>query len=257
MTAIPAASEPELPPRDPRQPADFDPVALGRMLLRNNRVAALGTLDPESGFPITTLATYATDLDGAPVLLVSGLSHHTRNLAADQRCSLLMSQGGKGDPLAHPRLTMTANAMRVDDPVIRRRFLARHPKAKLYVDFPDFVFLRLEPQRIMLNGGFARAFDGPASHILSAIPDRAAFAELEESAVEHMNSDHGEAVDLFARRYGKSQQTGWFCVGIDPHGIDLSLADNTARVPFPEPVTDAKALRLMLKKLADEARGAA
>lgn len=241
-------------PRDPRQPADFDPVTLGRMLLRNNRVGALGTLDPESGFPITTLATYATDLDGAPVLLVSGLSHHTKNLAGDPRCSLLMSQGGKGDPLAHPRLTLTAVARRVDDAAIRRRFLARHPKAKLYVDFPDFVFLRLEPQRMLLNGGFARAFDGPAGHILSDIPDREAFAALEESAVAHMNEDHGESVDLLAAQHGKSSETGWFCVGIDPHGIDLGLGDRTARAPFPEPVFDAKSLRLMLKHLTDAAR---
>ncbi len=100
---------PEIP-RDPRQPADFDPVTLGRHLLRAIRVGALGTLDPESGFPITTLTSVATDLDGAPILLVSGLSHHTKNLKVDARCSLLLSEGGRGDPLAHPRLTLTAEA---------------------------------------------------------------------------------------------------------------------------------------------------
>jgi putative heme iron utilization protein len=245
---------PPPPPRDPRQPQDFDPVALGRMLLRAGRVAALGTLDPETGFPVTTLATYATDIDGSPILLVSGLSHHTKNLAADPRCSLLIAQGGKGDPLAHPRLTLLALAAKSEDAVIRRRFLARHPKAKLYVDFPDFAFLRLAPNRMLLNGGFARAFDGEAAHILSPLPDRAAYAELEESAVAHMNADHAASLDLYAQALCKQEGEGWLCTGIDPHGIDIMFGDRTARVSFDAPVHQPKSLRLAMKALADEAR---
>ena len=248
--------QPPLPAveRDPRQPADFDPISLGRMLLRGHRVAALGTLDPASGHPVTTLATYATDLDGTPVLLVSGLSHHTKNLGVDPRCSLLISRGGKGDPLAHPRLTLLATAERSADPVLRRRFLARHPKAKLYVDFPDFMFLRLTPTRIMLNGGFARAFDGDAAHLLANLPDRDTYAALEDSAVIHMNSDHGEALDLYARVLCGQDQDGWTCTGIDPHGLDLGLADRTARIAFDEPVLDAPTMRRALQALAAQAR---
>jgi heme iron utilization protein len=243
-------------PRDPRQPADFDPVALGRHLLRAIRVGALGTLDPESGFPITTLTSVATDLDGAPILLVSGLSHHTKNLKIDPRCSLLLSEGGRGDPLAHPRLTLVAEARLTEDPVIRRRFLARHPKAKLYVDFPDFVFYRLEPIRVMLNGGFARAFDGAASHILAPLADRAAYALLEEGAVQHMNDDHAEALDLYARVLCKMPGGAWRATGLDPHGLDLALNDRTARITFHPPVEEAASLRKALKQLADMARAA-
>ncbi len=243
-------------PRDPRQPADFDPVALGRHLLRAIRVGALGTLDAGTGFPITTLVSVATDLDGAPILLVSGLSHHTKNLKVDPRCSLLLSEGGRGDPLAHPRLTLVAEARLVDDPVVRRRFLARHPKSKLYVDFPDFVFYRLEPLRMMLNGGFARAFDGEASHILSPLRDRAAYAELEESAVEHMNDDHAEALELYARALCNMPGGAWRATGLDPHGLDLALNDRTARISFSPPIEDAADLRRGLKQLADMAREA-
>jgi putative heme iron utilization protein len=245
---------PTLSPRDPRQPADFDPVATGRMLLRAGRVAALGTLDAANGFPATTLVTYATDLDGAPVLLVSGLSHHTKNLSDDTRCSLLISQGGKGDPLAHPRLTLQCVAERVEDAVIRRRFLARHPKAQLYVDFPDFAFFRLAPQRMMLNGGFARAFDGDAAHILSPIADRTAYAELEEGAVAHMNADHADALDLYAHHLAGQEGKGWIATGLDPDGLDLMRGDLCVRIPFGEPVTESGALRKTLVSLAKEAR---
>jgi heme iron utilization protein len=250
--------EPErtAPPRDPRQPADFDPVALGRHLLRATRAGALGTLDRETGFPITTLVSVATDLDGVPVVLVSGLSHHTKNLLADPRCSVLLSEGGRGDPLAHPRLTLTARAEQVRDDTIRRRFLARHPKAKLYVDFPDFVFYRLIPLRMQLNGGFARAFDGDAGLILSGIENRAGFAELEESAVAHLNDDHAEALALYARTLCNMGDGHWRATGLDPDGLDLALGERTARIRFSPPLGDAKSLRLGLKQLADMARQA-
>src|SRR3954470_10219506 len=120
---------------DEPRPTDvpFDGPALGRHLLRSIRSGALGTLDP-AGFPFATLVTVATDIDGSPLILTSRLSGHTANLERDPRVSVLLSQTGKGDPLAHPRLTVLGRAARTGDPRVRARFLARHPKAKLYVD---------------------------------------------------------------------------------------------------------------------------
>ncbi|CAN1486567.1 HugZ Putative heme iron utilization protein [Rhabdaerophilaceae bacterium] len=241
-------------PRDPRQPADFDPVALGRHLLRIVRVGALGTLDPRSGFPVATLVSVATDLDGVPITLVSGLSHHTKNMAADARCSLLLSEGGRGDPLARPRLTLLARAQTANDATVRRRFLARHPKAKLYVDFPDFSFFRLVPERMMLNGGFARAFDGPASHLLADLPDRHSFGALEQSAIDHLNADHADTLVLYARVLCKLPEGPWRATGLDPHGLDLALGDRTARLAFPTPLLDAHDIRQGLHMLAERAR---
>ena len=254
MAEAESNTEPNGAARDPRQPADFDPIALGRHLLRAIRVGALGTLDRETGFPITTLVSVATDLDGAPVILVSGLSHHTKNLLADSRCSVLLSEGGRGDPLAHPRLTLTAQAEQVRDGTVRRRFLARHPKAKLYVDFPDFAFYRLVPQRMQLNGGFARAFDGEGSLILSKIGDRDDFAQLEASAVAHLNDDHADALSLYARALCKMGAGHWRATGLDPDGLDLALGERTARISFTPPLSDAQSLRLGLKRLAEIAR---
>lgn len=242
------------PPRDARQPADFDPLALGKVLLRSIRVGSLGTLEPSTGSPFVSLVSVATDFDGSPIILISRLSQHTQNLLADRRASVLLSQGGKGDPLAHPRLTLQVMAERSDEPRHRNRFLARHPKAKLYADFPDFAFFRLRPLTLHLNGGFARAFDGDAALLLSQPVDSAAFEALELSAIEHMNADHAEALALYATRLCGKADGKWRATGLDPEGLDLALGDATARVTFPSRVEEAGALRVMLKSLADAAR---
>lgn len=250
----PLPAKPEMPPRDPRQPADFDPITLGKHLLRTIRVGALGTLDPETGYPVVTLTSIATDYDGTPIIFVSRLSQHTKNLLADPRASLLLSQGGKGDPLAHPRLTLLAKAEHSTAPRLRERFLGRHPKAQLYIDFPDFLFFRLAARKVHLNGGFARAFDGDAALLMTEIEDVETFSALAASAVEHMNTDHAEALALYAAALCGMPAGKWRASGLDPEGLDLALGDQTARVAFPAPVRDAAGLRQTLKILADEAR---
>jgi heme iron utilization protein len=253
-------------PRDPRQPADFNPLALGRELLRSARIGTLGTLDPQTGFPFTTLVNVATDIDGTPLILVSRLSTHTQNLLADQRLSLLLSKSGqnaraeKGDPMAHPRLTLQGIAELANDaaitPRLRRRFLARHPKAQLYVDFPDFAFFRLRPMTLHLNGGFARAFDGDAAAILSSVADDAAFDALEQGALAHLNTDHADALSLYAEKLCGKAAGAWRAAGLDPDGLDLMLGDEVARLAFPRRIEDGAALRLLLKELAEMARDA-
>jgi heme iron utilization protein len=247
--------ESDIPARDPRQPVDFNPIAVGKMLLRSIRVGALGTLDPANGTPFVTLTSTATDYDGSPIILTSRLSAHTQNLLADQRASLLLAQAGKGDPLAHPRLTIQVMAEINPLPRLRKRFLARHPKAKLYVDFPDFAFFRLKPLGVHLNGGFARAFDGDASVMMTDIPDPAAFEELEQSALDHLNAEHADASALYAEVLCGMPPGKWRATGLDPDGLDLALGDLTARLSFAEPITDSTRLRLALKDLAAKARG--
>ncbi len=104
----------------PAAEAPFDAIGLAKSLLRKIRSGALATLERqgehEGGAPFASLVTVATDVDGTPLLLLSRLSAHTLNLEADPRCSLLLSQGGKGDPLAHPRLTVTGRAERSAEP---------------------------------------------------------------------------------------------------------------------------------------------
>jgi heme iron utilization protein len=247
------------PGKDPRQPADFEPVPLAKSLLRRLRSGALGTLDSVNGGPLATLITVATESSGAPLILTSRLSHHTANLLSDPRCSLLLAERGKGDPLAHPRLSLTGKAHVIErdgeeGARVRRRFLARHPKAALYVDFPDFLFWRVEIGMAHLNGGFARAWSGAGAEILTPCEDAAELLGIEESAIAHMNADHAEAVELYANRLLGLPEARWRATGIDPEGLDIAASEETARLPFPARITDGAGLRLVLKQLADQAR---
>jgi hypothetical protein len=248
-------SAPVPPPRDPRQPADFDPVAEAKRLLRATRAGALATLD-EDGAPFVTLVNVATDVDGAPLFLISGLSKHTRLIAADPRVSLLLAASGKGDPAAHPRLTLKGRASKLEGPDAARaraRFLARHPKSALYADFPDFSFQRLEIASGAINGGFARAAELEAGHLLVSLAGAQEIVEIGPEAAAHMNADHAEAVQSYAR-LAKAGEGGWRISGIDPEGLDLQSGDKTARLPFPAPVADAAGLRVALIDLAEEGR---
>jgi hypothetical protein len=240
-------------PTPPPAP-DFDAVGIAKSLLRSIRAGALATLDRAGGFPFASLVTVATDVDGSPLLLMSRLSAHTQNLEADSRASILLSQAGKGDPLAHPRLTVIGRVERTADERVRRRFLARHSKATLYAGFGDFSFWRLAVEAAHLNGGFARARDLAAAEILADLAGAEELLEVEASAVEHMNQDHREALALYAEKLAGAPKGAWRATGLDPEGLDLMAGDRTVRVPFGRRITGAGELRRRLKEMADEAR---
>jgi len=150
--------------RDPINPTDDAARALARELLQGARFAALGVLDPETGGPAVSRVALALDPAGCPVTLISDLAAHARALAADPRAGLLVGEpGAKGDPLTLPRMSVAVRAETVDrggpdHAALRTLWLDRHPKAKLYIDFGDFRFVRLRPTGAALNGGFGRAY---------------------------------------------------------------------------------------------------
>lgn len=239
---------------DPQQPdPGFDAAGLAKHLLRTIRSGALATIGPD-GVPFATLVTVATDPDGSPLLLTSRLSGHTANMEREPRVSILLAQTGKGDPLAHPRLTVIGRAERTGEPRVRARFLARHPKAELYADFADFSFWRVEIAGGHLNGGFARAASLSAADLRTDLLGAEALVEAEAGALAHMNEDHREALELYATGLAGAAPGAWRTTGLDPEGIDLMLGDRTARVVFPQRVNHPKELRLLLKNLADQAR---
>ena len=248
--------------KDPFLPVDDEARALAKRLMRTVRSGALATNDAESGMPFASLVQVGTDLDGSPVILTSQLSVHTRLLEADPRCSLLLSALGKGDPLAHPRLTLLAKARRLERESdearnIRRRYLLQHPKAELYVDFPDFAFWRLEVASGSLNGGFGRAYRMGKEDLLADLSELFDFYDFEAQAIAHMNDDHADAVALYATQLCGAREGAWRLIGIDPEGIQMALGDEILRLPFPKALTGPHEVRPMLIRLANEARGRA
>lgn len=252
-------SMPGRTPEGASQPADFVPRDVARALLRATRAGTLATLDRNSGYPFSSLVNVATDTDGAPLILVSRLATHTANLEVDGRASLLLAETGKGDALAHPRLTVLGTFVPVaregaDDARVRRRFLARHPKSELYAGFGDFDFWRMQVVSAHLNGGFARAADLAAVDVLSDLSGAEALVDAEEGALAHMNEDHAEACRLYATRLLKAADGAWRCVGIAPEGMELQQGGAALWLRFPQRVTGPAELRGMLKQLAETAR---
>ena len=246
-------------PEGATPPADFDPVALAKTLLRSIRAGTLATLDRNTGHPFASLVNVATDIDGSPVILTSRLSTHTANLEADGRASVLLGQTGKGDPLAHPRLTVLGSFARLEkesaeEARVRRRFLARHPKSELYAGFGDFAFWRMRVASAHLNGGFARAADLKAADVLTDMSGADDMIAGEEGAVAHMNEDHAEAILLYATKLLGEGEGAWRISGLDPDGADLIAGDRTARLAFPARVTSRVAIRETLVALVKEAR---
>lgn len=235
----------------PIRPTDANAIALARHLLRVARFGALATLDPGDGLPQVTRVAVATDHDAAPLLLISNLAAHTRALADNPACALLLGEPGKGDPLAHPRLSVKATAQRVDEADVtklRRRYLARHPKAALYVEFADFAFYRLEPVSALLNAGFGKAYELTRDDLLLSVPE--GFAEMEC----HLRAEIGHE-ELLAILPDHSRSTGdrWHIGTIDPEGIVLVSGDKVERMTFPTPVPIATDLPQMIATLCKRA----
>ncbi len=227
----------ENPPRTDKEGAARE----ARKLLRHCDRAVLATLF--SGAPYTSLVLAVADLDGTPILLQSDLAQGTRNLKADPRASLMVSAGeNKQNPLDSPRLTLLGSVEVTSDPRHRRRYLARQPQTALYADFGDFHFYRMAIERAHLVSGFGKVAWFKAGDLL--ITDGArALAGVEMALAEWMNRDQRAELDLCANRLAGLSGTGWQATGIDPDGIDLRRADDTARLVFAAPASGEEEFR--------------
>jgi heme iron utilization protein len=231
-----------------------NPAAAVRRTARSVPRAALGTLlRGTGGAPYVSLVNVATDHDGAPLLLLSDLADHTRNLAVDERASLLFDgTGEREDPLAGERVTLQGRLRQSDEPRHRSRYLARHPAATGYADFKDFHFYRLAVERAHLVAGFGRIHWLEAAAVL--VEPAPALIAHEADIVRHMNEDHRDALDAYAQGLLGRGGTGWRLTGIDPEGADLRQGAGTARLTFGQPVLGPESARAELVRLARLAR---
>jgi len=150
--------------KSPIRPTDEDARALARELIDAARFAALAYTDKTNGAPMISRVALVAGPEGAPLSLISDLSHHSAALQQNPVCSLLIGEPtGKGDPLTHPRLSLQATARFVrhgdaEYPALAKAFLVKQPKAKLYIGFADFALVRFTPLGANLNGGFGKAY---------------------------------------------------------------------------------------------------
>jgi putative heme iron utilization protein len=240
--------------------ADFDPARLARSLLRRSRQGALATLMAGTGAPYCSLVNVASAPDGAPILLISRLAVHTRNILADPRVSVMLDERAAGDPLEGARIMLAGVAEQASGTVaanLRQRYLNAHPSADVFVNFADFSFFRIAPTGAHLVAGFGRINDLAPAQFLTDLGDADALLDAEQGVIDHMNADHRDALNLYATSLLGAAPGDWRCTGCDPDGLDLADGATALRLDFPRRIVTPGALRQTLVELAAQARGAA
>jgi heme iron utilization protein len=228
---------------------NLDPAEFARRLLRSRDRGALAT--SLRGAPYASLVLVAADFDASPLLLLSDLAQHSRNIAYEPRVSLLLdATEGHPDPLAGPRLTVLGRAEAVNDRPLLARFIARHPSASLYAGFGDFRLYRVEVERAHLVAGFGRIEWIEASELLFTL-DTHVLAAAEPAILAQINDVYADAIAVYVQRVLGRAGSGWRMTGIDPEGIDLRCAGETARLDFRSPVLTPEAAHAAFARLVE------
>ncbi len=249
------AAAPGAPPAEPTY------AERARTLVARGHTGMLSTLSRRHpGHPFGSVMPYALDDSGQPLVLISGLAMHTRNLEGDPRASLLVAEpSGTEDPLAVGRVTLMGTAGRVSPAelaTVRGAYLARHPAASNWVDFEDFAFWRLTLFDVYWVGGFGAMDWLQVGDYAAARPDPLADAATE--ILEHMNRDHKDALVSLARVLGREEAQEARMVAVDRLGFKLRLRYgsrlSSCRIPFPREVTSAPLCREALIEMLRECR---
>ncbi|HEY0835192.1 MAG TPA: pyridoxamine 5'-phosphate oxidase family protein [Azospirillum sp.] len=246
---------------DDSGPAETGPGDTGRRILRAADRAVLASAQRDAdGWPYPSLALTAADLDGTPILFISTLADHTRNIAQEARVGLLFSAPcDPANPLSGPRVSLLGRAVRSAEPRHRARFLARHPASAVYKDFADFAVYTIDVERAHvvtgLATGFARSVWVSAAELLPAgVPP--ALAEGEAELVETLNREQGEALQALAPA-APTDGGRWAVTGVDPEGCDLRSGGAVARIDFNHRVEDVEGVRAALARRLAQSGAAA
>jgi hypothetical protein len=247
------------------EPEEPTPGVTVRGLVRTAERASLASALARdgSGRPYVSLVLSACDHDGSPILLLSDLAEHSKNLAAEPRASLLFDgTAGHDDPLTGPRASLLGEIRPIEDAArtarLTARYLARHPSAEAYAGFADFRLYRMTVESAHLVAGFGRIHWLAGPEVLFDTTGCGALAEAEADIVADMNADHDAALEAIALRLlglPKPDRPGaWVMTGIDPEGIDLRGGGRLARASFAAPLGEPGAARAALVALTRKAR---
>lgn len=236
--------------------AGQDNGAESRRFVRGQHSGVLSTISQRvEGFPFGSVAPFILDHCGCPVILISTLAEHTRNIDADPRVSLIV-QPYSPDMQVVGRVTLLGRGQRLDEKTtLGPRYLRFHPQAASYFAMHDFSFYRIVPVRIRYIGGFGKIhWVEPTRYLLP----ESALAAQEQDILAHMNNDHAENLRAFCRHVHAVETEQAVMIGIDPDGFDVRCTaagqESVLRFDFSEPVHDAQHARQALVALAQAAR---
>lgn len=223
-------------------------AGLARQLLAGVFHGVLSTHSVEHpGYPFGSVVPYALGRDGSPLLLLSHLSQHTKNVDTDRRCSLTILQTGDGDVQELARLNAIGETLPLPAVEDGERYFAYYPHARPYLDDLGFRFYRFQPLRFHWNGGFATARWYANERLVRTNP---LDAKTEARIVAHMNSDHVDALRAYLAHSGIDDTGVVAMVGIDAEGMDLRVAGQLKRIPLLRPIADADEARRVLVEMA-------
>jgi heme iron utilization protein len=242
------------------QPAVAEPTFAdrARTLLYLGRIGTLSTLSrKQPGFPFGSIMPYGLDEKGRPVFLISTMAMHTQNLQADPRSSLLVTQPeASGDPLGASRVTLVGNVLAIPAPGVaeaRKLYLARYANSKNWVDFEDFSFYRMDVMDVYYVGGFGVMGWVSAAEYSYGQPDP--LADVAADIIQHMNTDHGDALTLIARAFAGIESKETSMTSVDRLGFHMRLktpdGPRGARIAFAREVaTPAEARSVLIEMVA-------
>ena len=232
-----------------------------RTLVYLGRIGSLSTLSrKQPGFPFGSVMPYGLDPRGRPLFLISSMAMHTQNLQADPRASLLVTQpDASGDPLGASRVTVIGNVLTIPKPEIpeaRQLYLDRYANSKYWVDFEDFSFYRMDVLDVYYVGGFGVMDWVQASDYNLAQPDP--LADAATGIIEHMNTDHKDALVLLARTLAGIESQEAAMTSVDRLGFHVRLKTTDgmkgARIAFSREVTNPMETRKVLVEMVQQAR---
>jgi len=232
-----------------------------RTLVYISRTGSLSTLSrKQPGFPFGSVMPYGLDGHGRPIFLISTMAMHTQNLLADPRASLLVTQDYAGtDPLGASRVTLVGNVLPIPEAEVaeaRKLYLARYANSKYWVDFEDFSFYRMEVVDIYYVGGFGVMGWVSAAEYARSQPDPLADSMVE--IIQHMNTDHKDALVLLAQRFAGIEAQEATMTAVDRLGFHIRVKTRDgmrgARLAFLREVSNPPETRKVLVEMVQQAR---
>ena len=234
-------------------PDSTDTYKEGRELLLTAKCGILSTHSIDvPGYPFGSVTPYCLDYDGRPVILISSIAQHTKNICSNPKISLTITEEVISDPQSHARLTYLADAEKINDRVheVSERYYRYFPQSSDYHRTHDFSFYRLNLVRARFIGGFSKIYWLERGHILLKNPFT---ADEEKGIISHMNKDHKNALKYYGERFKNldwQREEEIFMAGIDGEGFDLSVSNRFFRFSFPKRISNLKEARTVLTEMA-------
>jgi putative heme iron utilization protein len=228
-----------------------------RRFLRGTHNGLLSTFSARhEGYPYGSVAPFVLDHDGQPLILISTIAEHTKNIIENCKVSLLVfaeTKDGPTDLLANGRLTLLGDAEQTDksDPLLRERYLRYFPAAAQYFEMHDFYFYRIQLQQARYIAGFGKMAWMEGSELRSP---RTPLAAMEAGILEHMNADHHDSLLQYCAHVHGVKASNAKMVGIDSDGFDVRADTALLRFDFEQPIHDAQGARAALVALSKQCR---